>query len=66
MTVRVRVRQVSHIAGSLTLGCVGTLIIWPYTSCGRSRRGSPKAGTIVEQKLSCGYRDIERHLSPTD
>ena len=25
--------------------CVGTLITWPYTSGGRSRRGSPKAGT---------------------
>ena len=27
--------------------CVGTLITWPYTAGGRSRRGSPKAGTNV-------------------
>ena len=30
-----------------TLNCVGTLITWPYTAGGRSRRGSPKAGTTV-------------------
>ena len=45
MTGRVRVRQVSaDIGGNLTFKCVGTLITWPYTSGGRSRRGSPKAG----------------------
>ena len=45
MTGPVRVRQVSaDIGGNLTLTYVGTLIAWPYTSGGRSRRGSHKAG----------------------
>ena len=37
------------IAGrpTLTLKCVGTLIMCPYMTGGRSRRGSPKAGTTV-------------------
>ena len=39
MTVRGRVRQLSADRS------VKTLITWPYTTCGRSRRGSPKAGT---------------------
>ena len=38
------------IAGNLTLKCVGTLIICPYMAGGRSRRGSPKAGTTVYVK----------------
>ena len=34
------------IRGNLTLKCVGrALITWPYKAGGRSRRGSPKAGT---------------------
>ena len=37
------------IRGNLTLKCVGrALIPWPYKAGGRSRRGSPKAGTTVE------------------
>ena len=36
------------IRGDLTLKCVGrVLITWPYKAGGRSRRGSPKAGTTV-------------------
>ena len=36
------------IRGNLTLKCVGgALITWPYKAGGRSRRGSPKAGTTV-------------------
>ena len=35
------------IAGNLTLKRVGTLIMCPYMAGGRSRRGSPKAGTTV-------------------
>ena len=35
------------IAGNLTLKCVVTFITSPYTAGGRSRRGSPKAGTTV-------------------
>ena len=38
------------IAGNLTLKCVGTLIMCPYMAGGRSRRGSPKAGTTVSYK----------------
>ena len=30
-----------------TFTWIGTLITWPYTAGGRSRRGSPKAGTTV-------------------
>ena len=30
---------------------VGALIMWPYKAGGRSRRGSPKAGTTVLQML---------------
>ena len=47
MTVRVRVRQESLITGNLTLKYVGTLTKCPHTAGGRSRRGSPKAGTTV-------------------
>ena len=36
------------IAGNLTLTYVETLITWPYTAGGRSRRGSPKTGTTVD------------------
>ena len=36
------------IRGNLTLTCVGTLTKCPYTAGGRSRRGSPKAGTTVD------------------
>ena len=39
------------IAGTLTLKCVGTLIMCPYMTGGRSRRGSPKAGTTVYSSL---------------
>ena len=35
------------IAGNLKLRCVGILIMCPYMAGGRSRRGSPKAGTTV-------------------
>ena len=35
------------IRGNLTLNGVGTLTKCPYTAGGRSRRGSPKAGTTV-------------------
>ena len=35
------------ITGNLTLKCVGTLTKCPHTAGGRSRRGSPKAGTTV-------------------
>ena len=35
------------ITGNLTLKCVGTLTKCQYTAGGRSRRGSPKAGTTV-------------------
>ena len=35
------------IEGNLTLRCVGSLIMWPYTSGGRSRRVSAKARTTV-------------------
>ena len=36
------------IRGNLTLNVsVGALITWPYKAGGRSRRGSPKAGTTV-------------------
>ena len=31
-----------------------TLITWPYTAGGRSRRGSPKAGTTVVNLSSVG------------
>ena len=37
------------ITGNLTLKCVGTLTKCPYTAGGRSRRGSPKAGTTVRE-----------------
>ena len=36
------------IRGNVTLNCVGTLTKCPYTAGGRSRRGSPKAGTTVQ------------------
>ena len=40
------------IRGNLTLKCVGpgsvALIMWSYKAGGRSRRGSPKAGTNVK------------------
>ena len=35
---------------------VGALITWPYKAGGRSRRGSPKAGTTV-------YHSTEIHIS---
>ena len=35
------------ITGNLTLKCVGTLTKCPHTAGGRSRRGSPKAGSTV-------------------
>ena len=31
---------------------VGALITWPYKAGGRSRRGSPKAGTTVSVKVA--------------
>ena len=48
MTVPSALGRCPPIAGSLTLKGVGTLITWPYTAGGRSRRGSPKAGTTME------------------
>ena len=39
--------------------CVGTLITWPYTSGGRSRRGSPKAGTTVFPFVITGGRNSD-------
>ena len=30
---------------------VGALVTWPYNTGGRSRRGSPKAGTTVLDNL---------------
>ena len=45
------------IAGNFTLKCVGTLILCPYMAGGRSRRGSPKAGTtLVIQQIHCPYQ----------
>ena len=47
------------IAGNLTLKCVWTLITWPYTPGGRSRRGSPKASTTVVKHFASS--DIQFH-----
>ena len=44
---------------------VGALITWPYKACGRSRRGSPKAGTTVHTCI-CFYSGHQcRHSKAT-
>ena len=45
--------------GNLTFKCAGrALITWPYKAGGRSRRGSPKAGTTVPS-TDVHYRLVE-------
>ena len=43
----VHIRQVSADLRQ-SLKCIGTLITCPYTTGGRSRQGSPKAGANVQ------------------
>ena len=43
------------ITGNLTLKCVGTLTKCPHIAGGRSRRGSPKAGTTVYENYFNSY-----------
>ena len=38
---------------------VGALITWPYKAGGRSRRGSPKAGTTVNENATQGHLHLE-------
>ena len=53
------------IAGNLTLRYDGTLITWPYTPGGRSRRGSPKAGTTVQCLVIASYYSVSLIMSAT-
>ena len=50
------------MAGNFTLKCVGTLITRPYTAGGRSRRGSPKAGTTVLDYLMLKWLHLLDYL----
>ena len=42
---------------------VGALITWPYKAGGRSRRGSPKAGTTVYMKDTSSILQHHQHFT---
>ena len=50
------------IAGNLTLKCARTLITWPYTPGGRSRRGSPKASINVVKHFVSSNIQFHRNI----
>ena len=55
------------IRGNLTLKCVGrALITWPYKAGGHSRRGSPKAGTTVDENQPREQAGFRSKYSTTD